>query len=643
MWQEGLGSLLLLAAAQQTGLLEALVRAIMEVADPTIPGVSPPNPAVIARLVLTLLFLPVAGLARTWDLRSYTGTMLAMLTDRARAYSQRYTERFLARLGQAGAAEHLTDVIARWTWSLWQPEPPEARPPALPVVFYVDGHRKAVYSDVLVPRGPVGKLGGKILGCRELVVLHDAQGHPLLATTHRGDQHLTLGLPCMLHRYEQATGHAQMQRVVVDREGMAAELLAQLQQEGRQVVTLLRADQYEGEASFEQVGPWQPWRYNRHGQLICEVASAHFALRRPDPSDAPVEVEVGLIRDWRKLLVVEGAAEGADIQDWQADLISEPLRFWEEGWQALPAPPLPTTPKLIPVVTTGRGMEARELAQIYFQRWNCQENSIRDWLIPLNLDTNHGYAKEQVVNSELAKRQVVLEGRVQRLARLAQASRTRLSDLRDQEQHLQEQAQAYEQQWRELSLQILPFEATHQTEERGYFPLKARQLAADWEVCQRKIKLEKYAARSLRNLNKCEGYCRELRQVLRQQEDLDAQARDMYELDQTKDQIMTLFKVGLANIGMWVRDQYFGESYQHCGWQRLLPFFKLGGWVTTTASEVQLEFCAFNNRALVRDLEEVCSKVNAGAVILPDGRQLVVAVGKRLHTCLPAAPLANTG
>jgi hypothetical protein len=130
--------LLLLAAVQQTGLLEALVGAIMEGADPTIPGLSPPNPAVIARLVLTLLFLPVAGLARTWDLRSYTGTMLAMLTGRARAYSQRYTERFLARLAHAGAAERLTEVIARWTWSLWQPEQPFPDQPNPPAVFYID-------------------------------------------------------------------------------------------------------------------------------------------------------------------------------------------------------------------------------------------------------------------------------------------------------------------------------------------------------------------------------------------------------------------------------------------------------------------------------------------------------------------------
>jgi hypothetical protein len=48
----------------------------------------------------------------------------------------------------------------------------------------MDGHRKPVYSAVLVPRGPVGRLDGKILGCRELVVLHDARGHPLLATCH---------------------------------------------------------------------------------------------------------------------------------------------------------------------------------------------------------------------------------------------------------------------------------------------------------------------------------------------------------------------------------------------------------------------------------------------------------------------------
>src|SRR6266699_5509405 len=114
------------------------------------------------------------------------------------------------------------------------------------------------------------------------ILLHRQARNVKAKTTHRGDHHLTIGLPQMLHCYEQATGQALMQRVVVDREGMAAEFLAQLKLEGRQVVTLLRADQYEAEQSFEQVGAWQPWRYNRHGQVICEVAAARFALKRPD-------------------------------------------------------------------------------------------------------------------------------------------------------------------------------------------------------------------------------------------------------------------------------------------------------------------------------------------------------------------------
>ena len=195
----------------------------------------------------------------------------------------------------------------------------------------------------------------------------------------------------------------------------------------------------------------------------------------------------------------------------------------------------------------------------------------------------------------------------------------------------------------ELSLQVLPLEATGQTKERDYFPLKARQLATDWEVCQRKVKLEKHAVQRLRLLNKCEGYCRELRQILRRQEDLEAQAREMYELDHAKDQIMTLLKVGLANLGMWVRDHYFGENYRHCGWQRLLPFFQLGGWITTTTSEVKLDVCAFNNRALRRDLEEVCRNVNSSGVTLPVGRRLVVAVGERLRTHALNGPLVRAG
>ena len=286
MWQEGIGSLLLLAAAHQTGLLATLSATIQGVASSLPSNGLPRNLAVVERLVLTLLFLPVAGLARTWDLRTYTGTLLALLTGRGCAYSYAYVEQFLSRLARAGADERLTDAVAQWTWALWYEEQSqqEQEQEEHQAVFYVDGHRKAVYSDVLVPRGPVGKLGGKILGCRELVVLHDDEGHPLLATTHRGDQHLTLGVPPLLQRYEQATDIAHLDYLVVDREGMAAEFLFQLHAEGRRVVTLLRSNQYKDEGSFTDVGEWLPWRLDRQARWSVKWRQPGFnchALHSP--------------------------------------------------------------------------------------------------------------------------------------------------------------------------------------------------------------------------------------------------------------------------------------------------------------------------------------------------------------------------
>ncbi len=645
VWQEGIGSLLLLAAAHQTGLLATLDTTIEGVATAAPTSGLPLNPAVIERLLLTLLFLPVAGLARTWDLRTYTGTLLALVTGRGCAYSYAYVEQFLSCLAHAQVDEGLTDALAQWTWALWHEEQTQQAQEKAEAVFYVDGHRKAVYSDVLVPRGPVGKLGGKILGCRELVVLHDNDGHPLLATTHRGDQHLTIGAPQLVHRYEKATDIAHLNRLVIDREGMAAEFLYQLHAEERRVVTLLKVNQYEDEGSFTEVGEWVPWRADRSGKVVCEVAAAQFQLTRPTQPNQPLAVQVALIRDLRKRIVCEA---GTDVQmdedeQWKADLAPDQQQFWEPEWQATPALSASTRPKLIPVVTTAAQANAVELAQTYFRRWTCQENAIRDWLIPLNLDINHGYAKEPVANSELVKQRTVLEKRLAHLHRLAAQSRQRLRQMHTCGQVREEQVVIWEQRQQELLAQVTALETIgQQAGEPGLHAIKAQQVEAEWEVHHRQVLLEATSVAEKRELSHCERSCRALRHLLRQQEDLQACEREMWELDNTKDQIMTLLKVGLANLGMWVRDHYFGASYQSCGWERLVPFFQLSGWVTATQAEVRLDFTPFNHRAMGRDLQELCQKVNTSGVLLPDGRQLVLSVGQRRSGCL-SGPLANTG
>jgi len=69
-----------------------------------------------------------------------------------------------------------------------------------------------------------------------------------------------------------------MERVGVDRAGMAAEFLATLASEGRTVVTVLRTDQYSGLESFREVGEFVPLRVDRQGKVTREVALARFSL-----------------------------------------------------------------------------------------------------------------------------------------------------------------------------------------------------------------------------------------------------------------------------------------------------------------------------------------------------------------------------
>jgi hypothetical protein len=219
-WQNGAGGLLLVAAVHETGLLTHFASAMAPCLTQTSHPQCSPSSRAKRSLLLTLLFLNAVGLRRTRDLRGYTDEALAVLTGRRKAYGYWHTERFLSHLATAGGAEGLTTILGKWTAALWQEDSEQEAACRI----YIDGHRKPVYADKLIPRGLIG-CSGKILGCRALVLLHDDQGHPRLATTHRGDQHLTIGLPPILARYQDREGEGPAVRVIVDREGMAAPFL----------------------------------------------------------------------------------------------------------------------------------------------------------------------------------------------------------------------------------------------------------------------------------------------------------------------------------------------------------------------------------------------------------------------------------
>jgi hypothetical protein len=616
--------LLLLAAATETGLLTQLEQALPPPDPARLPLAG--SAAVRRRLLLTVLFLGAVGLQRTWDLRGYTADGLALLTGRTRAYGYRYTEVFVSQVARADGAERFTDALACWTTHLWHPmgETGEAEH-SHALTYYVDGHRKPVYNDALLPRGLIGRLG-IVLGCRALLLLHDEQGHPLFVTTHRGDQHLTVGVPTFLERYEQHAERSQITRMIVDREGMATEFLASLHAKGRHVVTILQTNQYRDLSSFSEVDAFVPLSTDAHGQVIREVAPARITLPREEHPDEPLCLQVALIRDLRRTVPIRPDREEAAFPSrWDSDLPLEERAWWREGWQATAAPAKETTTKLIPIVTTQEvpTINAVELAQSYIHRWPAQENVIKDYLLPLGLDTNHGFAKMVVENSEVAKRRTHLEQRLARLKQWAQGAGKREAQASRRRERLRA---AYNQRSKESYRELWEYQLTMEEQNLPEYvfrrKIKERKAIIDAELEPLGRKEWEAYEQCNTEFRKQERYCKEQREVLRALEALKEQERTMYELDNRKDQVMSVCKVAVANLAMWVRDRYFPASYAQATWKHLLPFFQLPGTIAHHAQMVQVELHPFNDRALNRDLAVLCEQLNQAAPHLPDGRRL---------------------
>ena len=292
------------------------------------------------------------------------------------------------------------------------------------------------------------------------------------------------------------------------------------------------------------------------------------------------------------------------------------------------------TAKLIPIVTTAPTIDAVELAQTYIHRWPAQENVIKDYLLPLGLDTNHGFAKVPVENSEVPGDEPTSKQRLTSLSngRRAPANEKhkRANDGSDCAKSTRAGAMSCTENWvcirAHLELQgMADYVLRREIKERKAVieaelePIRAKEWRA-YEQCNNEFR-------------KQERYCKEQRDVLRALEDLEAKERTMYELDHRKDQVMTVCKVALANLAMWTRDQYFPASYAHATWHRLPLFFQLPGTIMRDVTTIHAQLSPFNDRALNRDLALLCERVNAAPPKLPDGRQLQLTLGSPSDPC----------
>jgi hypothetical protein len=81
--------------------------------------------------------------------------------------------------------------------------------------------------------------------------------------------------------------------------------------------------------SFSEVGTFVPLSTDPHGQVIREVAPARITLPHEDHPDAPLDLQVALIRDLRRLVPVQPDPEETEIPPrWDSDLPLDERTWW---------------------------------------------------------------------------------------------------------------------------------------------------------------------------------------------------------------------------------------------------------------------------------------------------------------------------
>lgn len=315
------------------------------------------------------------------------------------------------------------------------------------------------------------------------------------------------------------------------------------------------------------------------------------------------------------------------LNAYRKNLIYSKSDFRADDWQPQPVPAQLTTAKLIPIVCTQSITDPTTLVALYRHRWAAQENVIKDFLLPLGLDINHGYAKQQVDNSEFRRQYDAFQNKAQRLDRWRKSALRRMERAQRRHQRLDKTLKDF------IKVQYDPLNTEYRSlnaGKTGYYQrrrelddvrrgLDAVRRGLDAEIEQQQQTLQLTRAEMDDEFVKAKRYAQQQCQVQRDLLDLEDQVCAMFELDNRKDQLMSVFNIVLTNLIMWTRDIFFPDTYARATWKTLQPFFRLPGRIETIAMTCIVTLRPFNDLALNRDLIHLCQNVNDAQLKLPNG------------------------
>ena len=330
----------------------------------------------ILRYIRTLFLLPAFDMERPIDLDSYGQRTLGALTSPdGRHVRYKATDRFLRDITALEVGDDISIALSSCYFKTFYGVE------EMPV--YIDGHFKAVWTLKNIPRGKHGMMD-RVMPGLEQVFLNGQMGHPLLHRTCPGDRHLTKELLGIVEDFEKAVGDEVVNVVVFDGEGCslkvfkAFDVLNEWREKEIYSLTVLDSNQYR----FEDF------------KIKDEIDDNQRPVREQD-FDVYKRDKKGRVRS--RVALVE------------FDYLSNTNRRRKDKDEYLMRCALAkkNNDKLTAIATTMPMDEidsGAELADLYYNRWPCQEAKFKEMTKYCNLNVNHGFSKKEVFNRMADKR-----------------------------------------------------------------------------------------------------------------------------------------------------------------------------------------------------------------------------------------------
>jgi len=533
------------------------------------------RPAVIEQKLLALWISPLLGGGR-WDgIRVARGQLLEEVCGHG--YMPATLDRFTRELKYAGVAPTLWEIHAR-QWLQLTAGWGDARRAA---VLFVDATTKPLWTKLFSQSAPVSQRG-KVMPALEVVAFHSGYGVPLWQATYSGRAPLVREVPALLAHLETVWGSDAVGRIVViDAEGDSVPFLLGLEASGRSWVTRLPPSWVEGRAIFN----WTNFRPYREGD---RVRSGVADFKAPEGRTFRMRV-VEIERRHRSDRTYLGASQKLRDQDWKP----------------------------------------QALADLYFDRWPCEEANFRAVNQAVGFKEVHGYGKALVSNVSVVTGLETLAGQIQRAEQRQQEQQAKLDALqqrqRQEEQTLLRRKRHQETVARRAQQRAVagrPVTSSLQALVTEQGELAQEVVARTEQVTALRQQVQKAQGLTERTSERLTRY-HEQRQRLEGR-------RHIFAHDVELDSLFSLLKVGLVLLVTYVLRNYLGQA-------KMEPSTFLERVATLPARLRQTpkhEIVTFEYNH--RDPEVM--GLLAGCVEAINALQLPLRSGKRLRVAVDPAP-----